>query len=508
MNPRDRDVLDYLMLTTYQKRRQDGEIWKSDGTKMAAATLSEPDGRPFLNSAPHGRELRARHTVELALLPLPTFLLYRLGPFAHALTHGGAVSSDPLERLAMLLRYAAAPLRWEPLNAYHHHFAAASPRSLTICDLYLAVHPSGTGQAAVYRYLPDHHALTKVGTLPPSSEEPGLTLFVVANLMRSATPYGDFSACIGALEGGGVAGQIASIARAVGWSGPAAAREVATDLRATLGLTHWSQTILGQIDLGGCDVAPQLERMEPAIRAISERGMDEEVEAFARMRRFIEGSGAGAFRLGAVPAETAHATPVAAPASDRDDVLQVVRRRSSGLDNDGSPSRAAGFDRATLAGLAVDWRFLMTRCLTGDLGAVPLTISLTVLNGAPGLVGRYVLRRDADEPEWIGAPDPSHLRSFSSRHYWEGVSFVANISCDPWAALASVPHAPFAAIHGAAGACGHALSLAAARRGMFARPVRAYTEFALGHVTPEDEIPVLQLLCGYSRQANLRFDLV
>ncbi|CAN5365399.1 hypothetical protein BH10PSE14_BH10PSE14_03990 [soil metagenome] len=509
MNRRDKAVLDYLMLTTYQKRRQAGEIWASVKPDAAPVADERSDGRPLLNSAPHGRERRARVTAEAVLLPLPSFLPYRLGAFATALDGGGTLPEDPLERLALLLCYVAAPLRWEPLNAYHHHYGAASPRSLTICDLYLAAYPASTGTAHMYRYLPDHHSLVQVGTMPPSSDNrSGLSLFIVGNLARSATPYGDFSACIAALEAGGLAAQIALMARVVGWSGPAAARPVPLNRRAGLGLTHWSQIVFGQVDLDGCNLTPQLDRIEPRTALIGERALDEKIDTFSRMRRFVTGAGAGTFRLGPTPANTG--LPDASPgaAGNQDDILQVIRRRSSGLDNDGSPVRGSSFSGATLAALVTDWCSLMRRCLTGDLAAAPLSISLAVLNGEPGLSGQYRLRPGALGLERLGPLDPSQLRSFSSRHYWEGVSFVASFSVDPWAVLASSPHAPFTTLHAAAGAGGHALSIAAARRGLFARPIRAYTEFALGRVTPANELMVLQLVCGFSRRSNLRFDLI
>ncbi len=509
MNRRHKAVLDYLMLTTYQKRRQDGEIWAPDKASAAPVEDVRYDGRPLLNSAPHGRERRTRGTVEVALLPLRSFLPYRLGGFASALDGGGTPPDDPLERLALLLRYVAAPLRWEPLNAYHHHYGAASPRSLTICDLYLAAYSTGTGTTAVYRYLPDHNSLVQVGAIPASSDNrTGLSLFIVGNLARSATPYGDFSACIASLEAGGLAAQIALMARVVGWSGPAEPRKIPIDLRAGLGLTHWSQIVLGQVDLDGFDLTPQLGRMETRIEVIGERTLDKEIESFSRMQRFVTGAGEGTFRLGRAPEKASLLNPVQEAAGNQDDILQVLRRRSSGLDNDGSPARAATFVGATLATLVADWQSLMKRCLTGDLAAVPLSISLAVLNGEPDLTGHYCLRPGAGDLERLGPLDQSQLRSFSSRHYWEGVSFIASFSVKPWAVLGVTPHAPFVALHAVGGACGHALSLAAARHGLFARPVRAYTEFALGRVTPTNEIMLLQLICGFSRQSNLRFDLV
>lgn len=509
MNRRDKAVLDYLMLTTYQKRQQAGEIWAPATPGATPVADDRSDGRPLLNSAPHGRERRARVTVKAALLPLPSFLPYRLGTYATALDGGGTLSEDPLERLALLLRYVAAPLRWEPLNAYHHHYAAASPRSLTICDVYLAAYTASGGIAPVYRYLPDHHSLENVGSIPPSPDNrSGLSLVIVGNLARCATPYGDFSACIAALEAGGLAAEIALMARVVGWSGPAAAGGASIDRRAGLGLSHWSQVVLGQVDLDGCDLTTRLGGIEPRIAFIGERTLDEKIDTFPTMRRFVTGAGAGLFRLGAPPADTYLPSARPGTAGDQDDILQVIRRRSSSLDNDGSPVRASSFSAASLAALVNDWSGLMKRCLTGDLAAAPLSVSLAVLNGEPGLSGQYRLRSHDLDLERVGPLDPSQLRSFSSRHYWEGVSFIASFSIDPWAVLASSPHAPFTTLHAAAGAGGHALSLAAARHGLFARPIRAYTEFALGRVTPANELMVLQMVCGFSRQANLRFDLV
>jgi hypothetical protein len=508
MKPRDKAVIDYLMLTTYQKRRQDGEIWAPDTATGIASSGAEFGGRPFLNSAPHGRERREWGIVEVALLPLPTFLPYRLAPFATALSKGGMETGGSLERLALLLRYVAGPLRWEPLNAYHHHFPAASPRSLTICDLYMAAYSDGSDTVALYRYMPDQHALAQVGTMErPSDARPGISFFIVGNLMRSARPYGDFSACIASLEAGGLAAQIAFMARAVGWSGPAPARQLPLDLRAELGLSHWSQVVLGQIDLEGCDVTTQLGELHSQSQRVIERMMDPEVEAFPRMRSFVEGAGAGSFKLGMAAEEGLPALGSGATGYN-DDVLHVIRRRSSGLDNDGSPARAALFSAETLAALVADWRSLLSRCLTGDLATFQLSTFLAVLNGEPGVPGRYRLQAGAEGLERLGSLDPSQLRSFSSRQYWEGVSFVASVTVDPLAVLASCPHAPFAALHGAGGACGHAISLAAARRGMFARPVRAYTEFALNQVTPANEVMVLQLVCGYPGQGNLQFDLI
>ena len=304
-----------------------------------------------------------------------------------------------------------------------------------------------------------------------------------------------------------MAAQLALLGRAVGWEGPARSRILGDDCRQALQLRHWSEIVLGQVDFDGFDLTSPLGEIPNRMVAVSERARDDTIEKFPVLRGFVTGHGAGAVRLG-TPVTGQRALSGAAPDQASDDLLEVMRRRWSGLENDGSPAQVAAFDRAALDELMADVRLLAARSLTGDLAAVPLSVSVTVLHGQAGVAGHYCLRPGARDLEPLGPVDAAQLGSFSNHYYWAGINMIMGLSVAPGIVFEVCPNAPFAAIHAAVGAFGHSFALAAARRGMFVRPVRAYREAALDSVTPDSELMVLQLICGTSRQARVGLDLI
>jgi len=123
---------------------------------------------------------------------------------------------DPARRLSLLMRYLAAPLRYEPGTMNAVHKAVPSSRGLFPLSYFLLL--NGAAGAVAYEYIPQHHAFRQVVLAHPLALDRDVpaALACVARIWRVAEIYGEFSHFPCTLEGGHAHGQLNHLAAVLG----------------------------------------------------------------------------------------------------------------------------------------------------------------------------------------------------------------------------------------------------------------------------------------------------
>lgn len=449
--------------------------------------------------------LRVTRAADLRLLP--TDLPRAVQPLTDWVRGDSSAASglSNVDKLSLLLRYVAAPLRFEPLNSYATHRGVPSPRCLYPLRYVLEQNRDGTRRS--YAYHPDFHAVEPISS--PGQALPGeaeLTLVVVARLWSVADIYGDFAPFATTLEAGMAYAQIACVAALLGWSLPHQGdRRIARRQAGALELP------LLAVPLPGAE--PDLEALPRRRIAVADIAPREDLGRFPALPGlaacFDEGEPAprgAAARTGTSPAEIGNGD-----GHTGTDVLDVLRTRNAGNDVAGlaprfeaSPSglfspllgrfKAISSRRPKLAGESV---LEVRLAWLADGGPEPGLYGLDgrrSSRGAAGAAFRQVLE-DA-------LPHPGFLYNVKA--------FVGSllICADPQAAMAALGPAALRETHLAAGAVAQDFSLAAASLGLFARPVRMFRETVIESGYGLEGQLTYQVLCGSNRRANPYWEML
>ncbi|QMW23279.1 hypothetical protein [Sandaracinobacteroides saxicola] len=404
----------------------------------------------------------------------------------------------PDERVALLLRYLAAPMRFEPLGESAIHRAVPSARGLFPLRWSLRhLSPDGTRREWVYHG--DWHALrpTDDDMHPddaPAMHASGWALLCVAEVWRIAGKYGDFSDVPCALEAGHGFAQAGHLARALGLL---PAEEPA---RAMSGFTGSGRAAALELPLfalplrlDGFDVH-DLPALETVIaEAVAPPALAERFPTLAALHRCFD-------------------APPAAPGLPASSTAQAITPPSIGLLGT-MRVRTAGNDRsgiaATLAPLRPDlaadidglWRGLRAVRPRGAAEAMlRFTLYWASYRGGPALcdTSGAIIEQGIALPLKLGAMLPYG----GMRVNLATATAILFVAVDPRAAVAQLGDASLRESHLAAGAAAHDFALACAAYGLFARPMRMMREAALEAVLPVGGLPLYLVVAGFARRAN------
>ena len=435
---------------------------------------------------------------------LSTDIPARVGAFHGWLETGtapGVAALGTAARLSLLLRYLAAPLRYEPFSESPVHKAVPSARCLYPLD-YLLLQRSG-GRVLVWRYVPEHHGLHAI-------EMPGIdfcgnaAIVCRARIWSIAEKYGEFADFPPVLEAGHGFAQLGYLAALLGLAvADPVDREAGRQLcRGTFELPLFAVGL----SLPGFDVARDLPATVVRLATPCEgAGLADRFPRLAAINTLFDDAASPAV----MPANSA---PLPAIAGDCDfDLLEVLRRRNAGNDRSGTAAMLEAAPADLLPTLLTMWQRVATR--RARLAAEDvITASVGWIANGPVAAGLY----HAD-----GTPVAPMLSATAFRQRIEamlpyrGMRFNLStlaatliIQADPVAAIARLGPAAIREVHMAAGAIAQDFSLAATALGLFARPVRMMREVALETELPLSGQVVYQLLCGFARRANPTMELL
>jgi hypothetical protein len=494
-----RILRDYVVSTTYRKLEQDGVKWseaRAGHEPKGETPLSSRSARPedtYRRQEVHGRPMRRVRF--LAAVPGPSSA--RTGSIAD-IAHGRrpAAGAPAQTVLATILEHAALPLRWEPLNGASPHRGIPSGGGIFGAELFVVAREEQG--PALYRQVPQDGALR--------CEESGdglesllagadLAFVIVGNLASFVDPYGEFSPCLVSLECGIMQAQVTLLCIAHGWRCEIETRHDYRPVSAALGLGHWSRVPAAVVRVTGPGAADSVRPMRREAVSTSERiRNDERADDYPRMRDLI----------GLISAETLGPSgPAPMPPADvpvdpatesRADLLQVIRRRTSGHSHD-LVQGAGQIAMADLAGLAAEIAMLHSTEGLTDLADLRLHLGLVARDSRSGM----------DSPFAVDLRSGSLSPAASPSARWNRLIFT--IGVDDIAEERRSGSRSFLLNHFAAGALAQRICLAAAARGLFARPLRSYSEAGANRYLGLESRAILQVTCGLGRRVNPAYDL-
>jgi hypothetical protein len=489
---------DYVVSTTYRKEEQAGLKWSLLRGERAAA--GEP-GIALLSDEEDHRAQRSggrsvRETRFLAALPGPS--VTKAGSIAEIA--GGllpAAAAPPEAILATILEQAALPLRWEPLNVATQHRGIPSGGGAFGAELFLIARDRDG--LACFRHVAGDGALKQEGagaSLDGILGGADLAFVIVGRLASYLDPYGEFSPCLASLECGIMQAQLSLLCRAHGWTGETVTRHDYRSVSEALQLGHWSRIPAVVMRVAGPGADEAVRRWRRETLATSEVvARDSDADEYPRMRELIQTiarepvppcAADGAVAKGAAPAGIAAGSPM--------DLLQLIRRRSSGLNAD--LNRPDGrIATAVLTGLAAELALLDSLEGPTDLAGVRLSVNVL----ATDQISRQTSPMDLDPGDGVLSPAPEPSRPWSQ--------FTFTIGVDDVAEERRSGTRSFILNHIAAGALCQRICLAASAHGLVARPLRGYPEAGANMFLDLDHRAILQVACGTRLQANPSYDL-
>jgi hypothetical protein len=409
-------------------------------------------------------------------------------------------SRGEMATLGAVLKYTLGSLRWEPLNPYGLHRGIPVPRTLLSTQIWLAGLETDGGPSTVARYLPDHHALEPLGQLEPSAAVPALTLCIVADVCALGRWYGYYSVVLMTLEAGMAWAQLVLQARANGL-------EVTAKLEGSPVSAFLPDA--GMVPIHAMRIAggsPQMT-LQSAVRvATSDRAA---LDSFREGLPLLSGWCA---QLSPERAAAAHAVAIATPSGAEtllspQELHHWTRKRSSGCDAEGWVLEPNRFTPVRGTAFLTNWRRLKHAaggCLERE---PPLEIYVVMLGPGPAAPGLY--RVDAGGQLRLVAV--GNFDGVLSRALLISGYNVASLSMSVLivgklqALLANDDGREFLRLNVAAGFEAQLLLLAAASVGMAARPIRMYDEALLEQALQFKGQVLLQVLCGFTRRANLGY---
>ncbi|HEY0300135.1 MAG TPA: hypothetical protein VGC36_02310 [Rhizomicrobium sp.] len=418
------------------------------------------------------------------------------------------------DRLRLAIQMSFGWLRWEPFGFYPLHGGRPSPRGIFICDLRIAI-PSADGtREELYRYHPDCHALEWETTLTDDARicANGRVTFVIGAVIERIAPlYGDLSVHLATLECGHAAAQLAFMCHAVGWAariGGTVHASVAWQSAYWRGRPYLPLSVVST-DAPADDLAQWIVGCPERTFAFVEHCCD--LDRFDGLSVFLQAWNRPLAAAG--PLRAALPAPVADQAGgdwSTEDVLAIVRRRSSGPDFTGEQQVGPGLTQAkkarffsTLARLNA---FIASDDLEGLDWALHL-LSLRVDGENPyrarlGMDAGIVLPREdcdltARFAECLGPGGDTRVKGLYC-------AFVFTV--DLFGVLRRAGADGIVAVNIAAGRVSQSICLAAAAAGLCARPVRGFEDWMLERLLADGRTPAYLVLLSEGRDAVMDFD--
>lgn len=527
MDPGNRTLFDYVATVAYRKFEREALNVPAfhAGEPPAMVRLSEQRPRYLFSDLSTmdrtARETLARTSTRGMGMRLPTHLRSRIGSLSAVIAGARSTAGwDVVTALSHVLAYCGRPLRWEPFNTYQIHRGIASARCLFTCDVRVAMREAG-GLYRLYRYISDDHVLLRLDDQAVETTLFGdapLAFAISGDVGKCVDPYGEFAPNLVAPEAGLFLGQLELLCAAVGWRTDAAVDFDVDVAREVLRLAHETDMPLSIVTIDYGDTEPG-SRNDECVEFSEPCWPRDLVAQFGVLTSWRD-------MARATPAASRARTSLSArcralpPLPSRDDgavderheidVLDLLRQRNSGSYLIGFAPRAEGFDGAGLDRLLSDWLWLTRISRSNELASVDVGVLVSVLRVAGRRPASYRMNVRAGTVTLIEERD--FTEAFASASTMPMANFrelniVVTFTCDFGRELRALGASAYSWAHQATGWLAHAFGLAAARQGMFSRPVRMYDDGRLDALIPFDGQPTLQLLCGHNRGARLTFEI-
>ncbi|GAB3012458.1 nitroreductase family protein [Bowmanella dokdonensis] len=411
-----------------------------------------------------------------------------------------------VQKLSLLFRYLASPLRFEPYNESPVHKAVPSARCMYPLQFVLLFKQAERIQA--YSYQPDFHALQPMA-LPASpdlaSAPDGASLLCVAQIWKTAEKYGEFAHFPVVLEAGHAYSQSLHLRGLLGWD--TSRSPIAAESMHCLAKGQW-EMVLFSLSLDELQ-EQHLQALPCATAQLARVGENPGLsERFARLPAFNT-----LFKQGRRLTTEQPGGRIQSPAgkpTDKD-FLQLCRARHSGNDRSGLAPVLARVPARTLTTVQTTFDALRHRRGIGE-EETHLKVSFAWLAGGDVKVGLYDLQGRWLTPQMDEAEFIRHVRRILPyklmRFNTSAMSLIVFFSTDPVQALERFGEAAFRNMHMAAGAAAQDMSLTAAAMGMFSRPVRMMREERIEQALPVGGQVLYQVLCGFNRRSNLTFEVL
>jgi hypothetical protein len=444
-------------------------------------------------------------------VPLSTSLPQEITSLAaYVAGHADGARLDCADRLSVMLRYVAGPMRYEPLNTYAVHRTVPSARCQFPHRLMLLTR-AGT-RVRLYRYLSEHHALEDCGDRPDLAAILGQHMWAlvgVGQFWAIADKYGEFSPFATALEAGMAQAQLEHLARAMHMSATALEHDAHCHRAASALCSRDDEAVMYGLRCNSGDMLGQFHTDQ-------QDGLIADISPSAELdRRFVRLNAIS--RLFAAPAnqppvETGRVGRASSVPKVPDlGLLQIMRTRHSGNDAPGMAPNLRPLPDDTLPSLLGLWRaFERTRAPLPCESL--LTVAVIWLGDDCYPAGLFDINAQpwpqTVRPEEVAHRLQSALPHPHMRYNMAALKASVVILADPVNAIAMHGDAALRRLHLAAGAMAQDFSLAAAALRLFARPVRMLSEQRLeaGFNLPAQ--PIYQLLCGLNRSTNTAWDLL
>jgi len=443
-----------------------------------------------------------RMTRAVRLHCLPTALPREIQSFADWLDARPSAARSGLERLSLLFRYLASPLRYEPLNVYQVHRAVPSARCAFPVDLLF----SCTGRDSVsrtYLYHPEFHALEEMGHAgtPVHAADGCATVTAVGRVWKVVRKYGDFAPFPVMLEAGMLLAQLRHLRGALGWDGHAMETSRMTAIcQGELELPVFSETIKERT----FDIDALVVR--DATLATQSASMHD-VPSFPHLGFFM-----GLFGSASAPGPEVRIDDVAAAAPGWVPAdlgfLETMRLRHSANDRGGMAPRMEDeidlLPRLSTLAAAIGARRAR---LPGEARMDVVMLWPGRSAPAAGVYDRQARPLAVLDREQVAVVLNGALSSPELRYNLQAHSMLVLFLVDPQGEGMEEP-AAFRDAHVAAGACAQDFCLAAAALHLFARPVRMLQERVMESALQIKGKIVYALLCGTTRATNVCAELL
>jgi len=415
-----------------------------------------------------------------------------------------STSGEILDDLSIVLRFSYGVLRWEPYNDFKQHRAVPSPRSLFPLRICLIVSDGRAGR--IFEYSPPYHALIELGNVAATPR--GCELVVLAPLANLPL-YGELAPTLTAIEAGALTAQLELMARLVGWKASTRPITNAFAYRQLLSIDHWSVIPMISMELEAPSLVEKLLHLDIAPREIVDRHCNPgNMEKFPRVREYVKACEAPRDYLPSTMQLSTESRLGSAhkldsyPASDTS-LIENVLNRSSGSRVHGLMGGKPPPDDGGITALLSDAIALAQ--LSSSSAPAPSRMMLAVSNDTalpPGAYEVFTGNR-ALVPIRQGRQPTSSSFEGAFNAKLDSLSGIVTIGSDLSGRYAESNSLRDAQL--AAGRSIQYLALAAANRGMFARPTRSFNGMLLYEDQAPGWDPIIQVAIGYPQVPNLTF---
>lgn len=483
---------DYLTATTYRRLELAGRKWEA--ARAAAGIGRSPQEPPAAHSSSGGNRPTVRANSRRLMTPPSLNREDRLHPIEQL---------SGSEKLSLVLRYAALPVRWETGSDMIEHRGVPSAGALYPLEITLLGSAGGAGSRPRMRCSAPDLSLMEENEAEAGIWAGPIEIAIVARLGRCAEDYGDLALCVAALEAGMCVAQLRILLGIVGWGSEARLPE--RSATAELGLTHWSDMVLALL---GTTLPPD------AVDGLPAQQIDTEVEVTrydsAEKHPRLRAVAQLIAESDAVPGRWDPGQPFSAglpqglPRRNPRTLLHAMATRSSGRAEDGGwPSSAATFE--PLNPLLADVFGLMETSCRGSV-ADEAVIALIHRRG-PFHPPEY-LRFDPISGKLAPLGDAKLVQRAAGGMGGQDQMLLVTIGLDEVALLQALGPAGLIACYTAAGAIGQCFCVAAALHGMVARPLKSYDDRESDLLLPVRARTFLQIRIGFQGPPNIAFPAI